>query len=420
MGRADACGQEETKYDPAAREAERDEITKLFDKINISALISRASALRGGLACSIPQDLRYDRSTRSSVMGGMNYHIEISFEDGIRWLARIRRSNATSPPTELRDYILRSEVSTLQFLSETKVPVPKVFDFNFCETNPVGVGYILMEKLPGSSLRWSLATPEQRNKVTSQLADIYIELKAYPFNMTGSMHQPGSHNIGPFARESLTEFHGPRMNALGPFFSTEEYFSAYIQLILELIVRQESYVDRAVDAFLIHRFLLDKVPEACSQSHLDDGKFYLKHADEKGDQILVDGEFNITGIIDWEWAHTDSKSGAFNSPIVLLSVGDFYAGVNSIGEDEIFFAKCFEAKGHADLGRIVRNGRLIHRFRFCCGYDLADWEGFLGLFAGLLRAMGITGDFHWDAWKAEALERYEGDHRLQRVIAIYT
>jgi hypothetical protein len=39
--------------------------------------------------------------------------------------------------------------ASLQFLSETKVPAPKVFDFNFCEPNPVGVGYILMEKLPG-------------------------------------------------------------------------------------------------------------------------------------------------------------------------------------------------------------------------------------------------------------------------------
>ncbi|KOS41013.1 hypothetical protein CDV55_103664 [Aspergillus turcosus] len=419
MGHADFYGQEEAEYDPAARKAEQDEITKLVDKIDISALISRASALRGGLPCSIPHDLQYDRSTRSSVMGGMNYHIEILFDDGITWLARIRRSNATSPPAELRDYILRSEVSTLQFLSETKVPAPKVFDFNFCEPNPVGVGYILMEKLPGRSLRWSLATPEQRRKVTSQLADIYIELYAHPFAMTGSMHHPGSHDIGPFARESLTEYHGSQMKALGPFFSTKEYFSAHIQLILDLIIRQESYVDRAVDAFLIHRFLLDKVPEACSRSHLDDGKFYLKHANEKGDQILVDDEFNITGIIDWEWAHTDSKSGAFNSPIVLLPVADFYAGENSIGEDEVFFAKCLEAKGHPDLATIVRNGRLIHRFRFCCGYDLTDWKGFLGLFAGLLGAMGITDDFHWETWKPEAMKCYQNDHQLQQVIGIY-
>ena len=73
-------------------------------------------------------------------MGGMNYHIEIEFEDGIRWLARIRRSNATSPPSDLKEYIMRSEVATLQFIFNTKFPAPKVFDYNFDSENPIGVG----------------------------------------------------------------------------------------------------------------------------------------------------------------------------------------------------------------------------------------------------------------------------------------
>lgn len=46
-------------------------------------------------------------------MGGMNYHIEIQFEDRVSWLACIRRVNATSPPADLRGYITRSEVATL-------------------------------------------------------------------------------------------------------------------------------------------------------------------------------------------------------------------------------------------------------------------------------------------------------------------
>lgn len=92
-------------------------------------------------------------------MGGMNYHIEIRFDDGITWIARIRRFNATSPPTALRDYILRSEVATLMFLDITSVPAPKVHDFALEHPdNLVGVGFILMDKLPGKSLRWSIAT----------------------------------------------------------------------------------------------------------------------------------------------------------------------------------------------------------------------------------------------------------------------
>ena len=146
--------------------------------------------------------------------------------------------------------------------------------------------------------------------------------------------------------------------------------------------------------------------------------FYLKHADEKGNQILVDEDFNITGIIDWEWAQTDSKSAAFNSPIVLLPVAGFYDGASHIGEYEVFFAECFEEKGHPDLGQIVRNGRLLHRFQFCCWYDLDDWDGFVGLFFGLLRVLGIEGDLNWESWKAEALERYREDDQLKQLLEL--
>ena len=90
-------------------------MTDLFSKINISALASRAGHLRNAMSCTVPP-LRYDRDKRSSVMGGMNYHIEVTFEDGVKWIARIRRSNAASPPAVLRDYILKSEVASLQFL----------------------------------------------------------------------------------------------------------------------------------------------------------------------------------------------------------------------------------------------------------------------------------------------------------------
>lgn len=72
-----------------------------------------------------------------------------------------------------------SEVATLQFLRKTKVPAPKVFDYNFDEGDPIRVGYILMEKMTEKSLRWSLTSAEQRQKVMSRLADIYIELQAF-------------------------------------------------------------------------------------------------------------------------------------------------------------------------------------------------------------------------------------------------
>ncbi|EEH10611.1 conserved hypothetical protein [Histoplasma capsulatum G186AR] len=407
---------DEESYDPAAREAEQKEMAILLSKVNVSALLSRASSLRDGVPCSLTRPLQYDRSARSSVMGGMNYHIEIQFQDGLSWLARIRRLNATSPPPDLRAYIMCSEVATLQFLSKTKIPVPKVFDYNLDEKNPIGVGYILMEKMAGRSLRWSLLSAEQKRKVMSQLADIYIELQRFPFDLMGSLDQPGTERVGFFARESLTDYKNSHMLPMGPFPSSREYLLASIQLTLDLIMREECFSPRAIDAYLVHRFLLDSVSKKIFCPGRADGRFYLRHADNKGDHILIDDEYNITGIVDWEWAHTDVKSAAFNSPVMLLPVADFYDGKNQLGEDEVVFAQLLEDKGHEGLAEIVREGRILHRFEFCHGYDVADWEGFLGIFQGLRKALGVDGDLEWETWREKALSNYRDDDQLKKLL----
>jgi hypothetical protein len=67
---------------------------------------------------------------------------------------------------------------------------------------------------------------------------------------------------------------------------------------------------------------------------------------------MVDDEYNITAIIDWEWAHTAVPAHAFNSPIGLLPVAEFYRGKNTLGDDEVVFARLLEAKGRPDLARV--------------------------------------------------------------------
>ncbi|KAI9146759.1 hypothetical protein HJFPF1_13497 [Paramyrothecium foliicola] len=405
------------KYGQAVEQAEEREVAQLIKKINIRALKTRASSIHPeGMLCSIPP-LRYDRTTRSSIMGGMNYHAEIHFTDGTIWLARIRRFNATSSPAALRNYIIESEVATLKFLEQTKVPAPTVYDYALeGPSNPVGVGYILMEKLPGKPLRWSDATSSQRQNIIDQLASVFIELHRFPLPRFGCLNEPGQSYVGPFARESLTDYVGFELRTMGPCSSLGEYHTATLRLILDLIVRKESYTQRPVDAFLIHRFLLDLIPQVAPPTQ-ENGKFYLKHADDKGDHILIDETFNIRGIVDWEWAHTAPMALAFNSPVGFLPVGDFYDGKNDLSEEEVSFARALEAKGHPALAQCVLDGRLQHRFAFCCGYDLEDWAGFLGLFSGLREAVGIDQGLEWDEWKSLALQRYGGDERLQLLLA---
>lgn len=422
--------QDEDAYFPAAGLAEDRELADLFEKINLPALVARASHLRKGTPCSTPGPTHCrDKATRSSVMGGMNYHIELAFDDGVKWIARVRRLNASSPPPALRNYILQSEAATLKFLARTSVPAPRVFDFALEDdpSNLVGVGYILMEKLPGKSLQWHDATADQKQKVMDKLSDTFIELRKHPLNLLGSLDRPDdpeAGHVGPFARESLTSFtQAGEMRTIGPLSSWDDYYTSSLRIILDLILHEEMYSEQAVDAYLIHRYLLDLLPSiltppgASKQGSQEE--YFLKHADDKGDHILVDDDFNITGIIDWEWAYTAPLAQAFNSPIGLLPVADFYDGASGLGEDEMFFARLLEEKGHQDLAGCVRRGRLQHRFEFCCGYNLDDWSGFLGLFQGLRKFSKTEEDrsIAWIDWKAVALHRYREDAGLQTLLS---
>lgn len=249
----------------------------------------------------------------------------------------------------------------------------------------------------------------------NHLANAFIELEKFPLHSFGSLYKPGECHVGAFARESLTDYVQSEMRALGPFSSLEEYHVSSLKMILRLILQDELYSQRAVDAYLIHRFLLDLVPLVLPTVQ-SNGEFFLKHADDKGDHILVDENFDVTGIIDWEWAHTAPPALAFNSPIGLLPVADFYDGKNCLGDDEAVFALLFEEKGREDLAQFVRHGRLQHRFAFCCGYDLCDWDGFLGLFRGLREALGVDEGMDWDEWKNAALQRFNSDPGLLRLL----
>jgi hypothetical protein len=403
----------------------------LIQKINLTALAAKASELRLGIPCVIaaPNLANLDKNGLSGIMGHVNFHLELRFKDGISWMARIKRKNAGTPPSLIASYLIESEVATYRFLENTNVPAPKVFAYATDSNNPVGTGYILFEKINGRTLTSTSPTPKQMRKVMSQLAGVYAELHRHPLSFRGSLDQPGTTHVGPIARELLANLSTrsvgnsktsslPTVDLLGPFSTSRAYYTTIISRILDLIVDGELYAPWAVDAFLIHRFLLDLVPSLFEPEQIpkDREQFYLRHADDKGDHILVDEEFNITGIIDWEWAYTAPKNEAFTSPLAFLDAHDFFSGVDILSDKERMLAELLE---DYDLGEVVRCGRRQQRFRYCVGYALYDWDwdGYTALFAALRKTFGVDAELSWGEWQQVAMERYRKDERLNVLIA---
>lgn len=253
-----------------------------------------------------------------------------------------------------------------------------------------------------------------------QLADIFLELEKHPFDLSGSILAEDTPDtsvpkfrVGAFSQQQW--FESPE-KSLGPFASLEKSYTAIIQRQQEAIASRE-IASLPIDNYLAMEWRRTHISEIVSSSVSSTGPFYLKHFDDKGDHIMVDEEYTITGMIDWEWASTEAKELAFSSPCMMWPVGPFYDGENALSEDEVEFAKIFKERGRDDLSKIVRFGRRWQRFLFFLGGGHpVDAEEFEGLFQGLRRSFSDheipLGVLPYQDWKEQALRSHRRLHSL--------
>ena len=350
-------------------------------------------------------------------MGGQNCHVDIEFQDGTIWLARIRLDDPLLPPKSTQTYVFMSEIATLKFLEKTGIAAPKVYTYAAnSSANPVGASYIIMDKLPGVPLQWDEASPKQKTKIMSQLVDIFLKLEKSPLKTSGSLcYSHDLPQVSGFAQPNL--FSSPEQT-LGPYATLESSLRAMILQQQDQIVNGE-LSSLAEDNYLSHCWRLDKISEVTTYCHNYGPDFFIKHYDDKGDHLLVDSDFNITGIIDWEFASAEPKALAFSTPCMLWPVGDFYGGKNELSAEEIEFAKIFEARGRADMGKIVRESRKMQRFTFFNGGGVSlDGEEFQSLFSGLRAAWAGPDErpTSYMDWKEEAKKAYKDDSGLQNIL----
>jgi hypothetical protein len=374
--------------------------------------------MRAGVACSL-SPISYDEGTSNPILGSVHVHFELRFEDGVTWLVRVRRENAKTPPPVVRDGMIESEVATLQFLQNKKnLPAPVVHGYALegDEGNEVGVGYILMEKLHGTRLKWASVSESQRHKVMVGLAKVYIALEQRSSVLMGSLTTPKTDHVGAFSLPELSAIVRNRKRPVGPYCEVDNYYEEAVRHTLNLIVQKERYPAQLLDAFLIHRFLIDLIPLLCpkDEGDLSFGEdFYLLHSERLVEHILVDEHYNITGIIDWHRARFVPGQAAFRLPSGMIDLTDYLTGYPS--RYETTFADILEGMGHERLSRCVRNGRLHHLFLSCWGGDNQSGAAYERLFSALRDAASVDFGLSWLEWKDVAMERYEGEYGIETV-----
>ncbi|KAI0977489.1 hypothetical protein F4678DRAFT_468639 [Xylaria arbuscula] len=393
-------------------EAQTTKLVNLRKKTKNDALLRRASELSGGMACRLDDQDPLGRSQ----MGGKYVHLQLLFEDGTVWLARILQENHMSFSDALSNQILLSECATLRWLEALDLPTPRLHGYGLRgdPQNEVGVAYMIIDKLPGRPFDSVAASEEQKAKVLSQWVDVLCKLREHPFNEIGSLQfdAGGAINVGPIASVRTRT-----LPCIGPFESARDYYSSWANTYLQLISDGQLFSAYSVEAYLMFKYLKEQVkfgPWLEQWQGLDSGPFFLKHMDDKGDHILIDDNFQITGIIDWTFARTAPAYEAFSPSLTSEETRNL----------------CFRLLPRFNEEDIILGQELQHRKAARCYFGWDDIRRFLdGPAIGLglpkdkavfaLNVLVETFDdttLHWHQWRRRNLNMWKDDPQLATLL----
>jgi Phosphotransferase enzyme family len=273
-------------------------------------LAAHASNIRNGEKCTVDQS--------SFNAGGQHLVMHIRFEDDVTWLARIRFPPCTRDGHRcvggfrtFRNAALsmESEIATIMYVKKnTSLPVPRVYGYDLGRDNCVSAPYMLIEEISGTNVEERIFRDGgiygvQMKSVDRQVREFIAELATLRFNKIGRLCLD--------KENEMISFPG----AGGPFASSGDYYLVSLQTKISTHgyhrVVDESYRPSVVNwdaaseseiieiAFWIY---LQIAKFLGSQS--SEGPFPLEHPDWNDQNIMVDEDYRVVGVIDWENART--------------------------------------------------------------------------------------------------------------------
>ncbi|KAK6498044.1 hypothetical protein TWF506_004288 [Arthrobotrys conoides] len=269
-------------------------------KLNTAELASLVQSLRG-------------KSSRfgEKVSTAFDYCVEIIFEDGVSWIAKVPKPWRSSHYNES----MFSQVSAWRYLKKnTTIPVPEVYHFAYDSdpTNNVAASFMLYEKLAGQPVpELDVENPTSIGKAArfhSQLSEIILQLSSCTFENIGSIQQsptnPDDFTVGPLysIQNTYPLARGRLATNRGPFISAFEYLTAFGELNYKDAKSHshrpaQSDLCAPVDEELARFFLINKmIPKFSIETGYNNGPFVFQNWGLDSASILVDEDCNITGI----------------------------------------------------------------------------------------------------------------------------
>lgn len=203
-----------------------------------------------------------------------------------------------------------SEIATIRYVKQnTSIPVPEIYYHDLDPENEVGAAFMLMERLPGHDLykSWDGLSLDHKKVALSEIASAITQLATLCFDEIGCLTEGG---IGPVINPC---YESPK----GPFHSTLNYLQSFIS------------PDSVKSPTL--RDLFHEIREELATFMRQNDQLFLKppfsliHADFDAQNMLFleasDGSGpKLTGLIDFEFAHTGPAYFLYEHPIFIQDV----------------------------------------------------------------------------------------------------
>lgn len=291
--------------------------------------------------------LTIPKRVRECQKGGANLHIPILWDDGVKWLIRIKLHWTVAfgeVQQGIRQLVLESERETMILLKKSRLAVPEVYGPVFsayllvspavltARSQPSrgeshtesavsdGIEFIVVEYIDGTPcsrpIHKSLGV-DPLDRLIHQFAQFQIKLTALTFHSLGSLYPAssysgsGPHSIsGSSHSASARAMVGPSISLrfikpdlpsfLGPFTTAGERYLANIELMLHKLEGGDVSLGHPALVYLVHLWYREIVTSMSILWEMEE--ITIRHADDQGDHILSDPEGNLRGVIDWEWS----------------------------------------------------------------------------------------------------------------------
>ncbi|OBT75717.1 hypothetical protein VF21_05919 [Pseudogymnoascus sp. 05NY08] len=240
---------------------------------------------------------------------------EFVADDGRLIIARVRLPRHPDSAEGVNDdselYSIQCEVATMEFLHEYAigVPLPRIHAFEGPDSQKaadVGAIYMLIDGFYGNSLQDvqfnNCELPDSTlEHIITQWTYIQAELATFSFLKIGSISHFSKDTNATIGKLSVAASEG-LLNE-GPFTESWGYFSAIADARLQQALKDEiegSNVFRTLGPFVFQ----DIVQNTPMFKTVGNGPFHFNHMDMGTQNILVDEDFNLLAIIDWEFAQS--------------------------------------------------------------------------------------------------------------------